>query len=134
MPDATGDVSGWIFRGLLGGLMTMIGLYARQRTQAMRDQHEEIKEDLSKQGTRLDKRIDELDQATVKRGEYEAHIKHQDDRYEAMMRMIDQTVKLNSAEHARICGKMDAIPQMVKDEVAAGIESLRREIHAMLDK
>ena len=140
-----GTIVGWLIRGLLALLLFILGLFTKLRTKQIDDKHKEIKDDLSAQGTRIDGEIKELKDSSVTRREFEQyikrqderfvqHAKHQDERHEAILLILKDTVKLNTAEHSRICGKMDAIPSMVKDEVDRAMKSIRREILALNKK
>lgn len=81
-------------------------------------------EDINGISKRLTQRIDGIANSVVYTDVFQQFEKTQDARYKSLEKanefigkQLEASASSNSQEHGRICGKLDAIPEMIKDQI-----------------
>jgi len=98
----------------------------------MSGRFKEFNEAMEGIASRLTERVSAIEKNVVYKDVFDqfketTDVKH--DLIRQMMELLQEQQKTtstqNSTEHARICGKMDAIPQLIKEEITNTVKLLR---------
>ncbi len=121
-------------------LMVLIALYLKKIPEEMRREVTRLDEDiwqakkevthmLAKSTTRIDKEVATVKAGVVYKDVFEQFAETQNARhqttekiYQLLAKQMEHTSTQNTKEHDRICGKMDSIPLMIKDELDRGLK------------